>query len=156
MLRLTLIAFGNKMPAWVSQASGEFIKRLSDGIAIQLIELPILKRGKASDLARILEKEEQLLRAAIPPQSYLVALDRTGKQLSSEQLASKLAHLQQITPHLCCIIGGPEGLAEELVAECNERWSLSSLTFPHTIARVILLETIYRSWSILHNHPYHK
>ena len=156
MLKLTLIAFGNKMPDWVSQASQEFIKRLSDGISIQLIELPIMKRGKPSDLARILEKEEQLLRAAIPAQCYLVALDSTGKQFSSTQLATKLAQLQQITPHICCIIGGPEGLAPGLVAECNERWSLSTLTFPHTLARIILLETIYRSWSILHNHPYHK
>ena len=156
MLKFTLIALGNKMPEWVTQASQEFIKRLSDSIQIQLIEIPIHSRGKSSDLIRILEKEQRLIKAAIPPQVYLIALDRLGKQFSSEQLSAKLAQLQHISSHLCCIIGGPEGIAPELLELCNERWSLSSLTMPHTIARIVLLETLYRSWSILQNHPYHK
>jgi len=156
MLKFTLIALGNKMPDWVIAASQEFIKRLSDGISIQLIEIPIHSRAKSSDLSRILEKEQRLLKAAIPPQCYLIALDRLGKQFSSEQLAVKIAQLQHITSHLCCIIGGPEGLSPEILTLCDERWSLSSLTLPHTLARIVLLETLYRSWSILHNHPYHK
>ncbi len=156
MLKLTLIALGDKMPDWVCRASQEFIKRLSDNVVVQVIEIPLRKRGKSSDLTRVLEKEMQLTRAAIPSSTYLIALDRSGQQFSSEQLADKLAQLQHITSHLCCLIGGPEGLATELVAQCNERWSLSLLTLPHTLARIVLLETLYRSLSILHHHPYHK
>ena len=156
MLKLTLIVLGHKMPDWVATASNEFIKRLSDGISIQLIEIPIQKRGKSSDLARVLDKETQLIHAAIPTHAYLIALDRLGNLFSSEELAVKLNQLQHITSHLCCLIGGPEGLAPEVLSRCKERWSLSPLTLPHTIARIVLLETLYRSWSILHNHPYHK
>ena len=156
MLKLTVIALGQKMPDWVSAACQEFIKRLTDAITIQIIEIPIHKRGKASDLSRLLEKEKRLMHSVIPANAYLIALDSRGKMFTSEQLATKLAQLQHVTSHVCCLIGGPEGLDTELLAQCNERWSLSSLTLPHTLARILLLETIYRSWSILHNHPYHK
>lgn len=147
---------GNKMPTWVEGASEEFIKRLQDGIQINLIEIPLSKRGKSTDLLRILEKEMQLMRAAIPMHARIIALDKGGHMFSSEQLATKIQQLQHITSHLCFLIGGPEGLAPELLALCHEKWSLSTLTFPHTIARIVLLETLYRAWSILQHHPYHK
>jgi 23S rRNA (pseudouridine1915-N3)-methyltransferase len=118
--------------------------------------MPLIKRGKSSDVTRILEKEMLNMRAAIPNQSYLIALDKSGRMFSSEQLATQLEQLQQKTSHLCFLIGGPEGISAELLRACHERWSLSTLTFPHTIARIILLEALYRSWSILQNHPYHK
>jgi len=156
MLKITLIALGNKMPTWVDQAVQEFTKRLQDGVAVTIYEIPLLRRGKSTDLARIMEKEMALVSAAIPNGAYLIALDVTGESFSSEQLAGKLARLQQINSHLCFLIGGPEGLSLPLVARSNERWSLSKLTLPHTLARIVLMETLYRAWSILHNHPYHK
>lgn len=156
MLKITLIALGNKMPGWVDDAVQEFTKRLQDTVVLSIIEIPLIRRGKTSDLSRILEKEMALMSAAIPHNARLIALDVTGKTFSSEQLASKIERLQQISSHLCFLIGGPEGLAPELVARSDERWSLSQLTLPHTIVRIVLLEALYRAWSILQNHPYHK
>ena len=156
MLKITLISMGHKMPSWVSAACDEFIKRLQEGVSVQLVEIPLLKRGKSADLSRILEKEMLLMRAAIPHHARLIALDKSGNFFSSEQLAAHLQSLQHIASHLCFIIGGPEGLPPALLDQSHERWSLSTLTFPHALARIVLLESLYRSWSILHNHPYHK
>ena len=156
MLKITVIAVGNKMPLWVEQAIQDFSKRLQDGVAVSIIEIPLLRRGKSSDLSRLMEKEMAMMRAAIPNNARLIALDISGESFSSEQLAVKLESLQQICSHLCFLIGGPEGLAAPLVARSDERWSLSKLTLPHTLARILLLETLYRSWSIIHHHPYHK
>lgn len=156
MFKITLITVGNKMPDWVNAAVYEFSKRLQDGISLNLIEIPMTRRGKSADLPRILEKEKKAIQNAIPPSARLIALDVGGEMFSSEQLAIKLEHLQQVNSHICFLIGGPEGLASELVAISAERWSLSKLTLPHTLARIVFLEAIYRAWSILNNHPYHK
>lgn len=156
MLKITVVTMGNKMPAWVDEAAQEYTKRLQDGITLTIVEIPLIKRGKSTDISRIMEKEMALMSAAIPNNARLIALDLTGDSFSSEQLAEKIARLQQITSHLCFLIGGPEGLSSELIKRSNERWSLSKLTLPHTLVRITLLEALYRAWSILHHHPYHK
>lgn len=155
-MKITIITLGNKMPNWVEQAAKEYTKRLKEWVAVTLIEIPLLKRGKPTDLVRILEKEMIMMNAAIPSGAHLIALDSRGGSFTSEQLAVKIERLQQATSHLCFLIGGPEGLAEELLAKSNEQWSLSLLTLPHTLVRVTLLEALYRAWSIIHHHPYHK
>lgn len=144
------------MPDWVNSGVNEYAKRFHDGIQIKLIEIPLLRRNKSSDLARILEKESALTKDALPANARLIALDMLGKSFSSEELALKLTQLQQISSHLCFIIGGPEGLSNEILTLCDERWSLSKLTLPHPLVRIILLESLYRAWSIINNHPYHK
>lgn len=156
MLKITIITMGNKMPSWVNQAAQEYSKRLQDGVTLSIIEIPLIKRGKSTDISRILEKEMGLMKAAVPNNARIIALELTGESFTSEELAEKIAGLQQITSHLCFLIGGPEGLARELVGSCHERWSLSKLTLPHTLVRITLLEALYRAWSIIHNHPYHK
>lgn len=144
------------MPHWVNQGAQEYIKRLQDNILLNIIEIPLLRRGKSADIARIMEKEMNLMQAAIPQGSRLIALDITGETFTSKQLAEKLERLQHISSHLCFLVGGPEGLSPELVARCDERWSLSKLTLPHPLVRIVFLEAFYRAWSILKNHPYHK
>jgi 23S rRNA (pseudouridine1915-N3)-methyltransferase len=156
MLKITIVTLGNKMPTWVDQAVKEYAKRLQDHVALNIIELPLIRRGKSTDLSRILDKEMMLMSAAIPPQARLIALDLKGDSFSSEQLALKIDRLQHIASHWCFLIGGPEGLSSELITRSDERWSLSMLTLPHTLVRVTLLEALYRSWSIINNHPYHK
>ena len=156
MLEITLIAMGNKMPTWVTEASTEFTKRLREAFKLHLIEIPLLKRGSPHELARILDKEATRLNTTIPPDAHLIALDLSGTTFSSENLAKHLGHLQHITSHLCFVIGGPEGLPQSCLRASRERWSLSTLTLPHPLARVVLLEALYREWSILNNHPYHK
>jgi 23S rRNA (pseudouridine1915-N3)-methyltransferase len=156
MFKLTIIALGNKMPKWVEEAADAFSKRLQDGITLNLIEIPLFKRGKSADLSRILEKEKGLIEAAIPTGTRVIALDLSGTEFTSEALASRLEHLQKVNSHLCFLIGGPEGLPKKMVQNSHERWALSKLTLPHTLARIVFLEAIYRAWSILNNHPYHR
>jgi 23S rRNA (pseudouridine1915-N3)-methyltransferase len=156
MLKITIITVGNKMPDWVAQGSADYAKRFNDGIQVKIIEIPLIRRTKFSDLARILEKEASAIKETLPSSARLIALDIEGKSFSSEQLALKITQLQQISSHLCFLIGGPEGLSQEIIERCDERWSLSKLTLPHPLVRIILLETLYRAWSIINNHPYHK
>lgn len=156
MMKMTVIACGNKMPAWVDEATQEYGKRLQEFVSLSLIEIPLVKRTKASDLARIMEKEAQLILQAIPSGARVIALAIEGDRFGSEKLAEKLNQLQQRHSHVCFIIGGPEGLSPATLAHCQERWSLSPLTLPHPLVRIILLETIYRAFAINHNHPYHK
>lgn len=156
MLKITIITLGNKMPDWVTQGSNEYAKRFSDGIAVKIIEIPLMRRSKSSDLNRILEKETALIKESIPTGARLIALDVEGKTFSSEELAAKITQLQQINSHFCLIIGGPEGLSRDIVSLCDERWSLSKLTLPHPLVRIMLLETLYRAWTIINGHPYHK
>lgn len=156
MLKITIIALGNKMPDWVTLGSNEYAKRFHDNIQVKIIEIPLIRRSKSSDLARILEKETTLIKDVLPTSARLIAMDMLGKSFSSDDLAHKISHLQQISSHLCFIIGGPEGLSTEILTLCDERWSLSRLTLPHPLVRIILLEALYRAWSIINNHPYHK
>ncbi|KTC88978.1 Ribosomal RNA large subunit methyltransferase H [Fluoribacter dumoffii] len=144
------------MPDWVTQGSNEYAKRFNDGIQLKIIEIPLIRRSKSSDLSRIMEKEAVLMKDALPNGARLIALEIEGKAFSSEELALKISHLNQTTSHLCFLIGGPEGLSQDILKLCDERWSLSKLTLPHPLVRIILLETLYRAWSIINNHPYHK
>lgn len=156
MFKITLIACGDKMPAWVNEATAEYTKRLKEFAQVNLIEIPLIKRTKSSDTARIMDKEASQVLAAIPSNCRVIALEIGGDTFSSEKLAVKIEGLQQICSHLCLIIGGPEGLSAQVLSHCQERWSLSQLTLPHPLVRIVLLETLYRAWSIINNHPYHK
>ncbi|MFC3908578.1 23S rRNA (pseudouridine(1915)-N(3))-methyltransferase RlmH [Legionella dresdenensis] len=156
MFKITVIACGNKMPDWVNAAADEFSKRLKEYVNFNLIEIPLAKRSKASDLNRIMEKESTLIIEAIPKGSRVIALEINGSTFSSEKLADKFQAMQHTNSHLCILIGGPEGLSRQTLEHCHESWSLSALTLPHPIVRIVLLEAIYRAWSIINNHPYHK
>jgi 23S rRNA (pseudouridine1915-N3)-methyltransferase len=156
MQKVTVCAVGQKMPKWVNEASQELAKRLHQKIQLEWIELPLLKRSTNQQLSQILEKELQLFLDAIPTKAHLITLDAQGKLFSSEKLAARMSELQQLSSHWCIVIGGPEGLHPQLKAKALESWSLSPLTFPHPLVRLILLESLYRSWCIQNNHPYHK
>lgn len=156
MFKITIISVGQKMPAWVSEAVAEYTKRLQEFTELKWVEVPLTHRPKHCDLQKIMDKERQLIDRAIPKGAYIVALAIDGKTFSSEELAKNLGKLALITSHLCLIIGGPEGLTEHTLSQANERWSLSALTLPHPLVRVILAEALYRAHAINANHPYHK
>ncbi len=156
MLKITLITIGAKMPSWVEQGAREYAKRLKETAQLKIIEIPLTKRGKSSNLNRILEKEADEIISNLPSQARIIALDIEGKTFSSPELAIKINQLQLETSHLCFIIGGPEGLMDKVLELSHEKWSLSKLTLPHPLVRVILLEALYRAWSINAGHPYHK
>ena len=144
------------MPGWVDEASRDFIKRLPPEIKINSILLPLIKRGKNPDIPRIVRDESRKLLAAVPRDSLLVVLDVLGRPVTTMKLASMLESWLQQAQDLSIIIGGPDGVSAELLSKASIKLSLSGLTFPHPLVRVILLEQIYRAWSILNNHPYHR
>lgn len=144
------------MPGWVEQASQDFIKRLPPEIKINAVLLPLIKRGKNPDISRIVRDESQKLLGAVPKDSLLVVLDVLGKPVTTMKLSSILETWLQQAQDISIVIGGPDGVSDELLSKAAMKLSLSALTFPHTLVRVILLEQIYRAWSILNNHPYHR
>ena len=144
------------MPAWVEEASLDFIKRMPAEIKINSILLPLIKRGKNPDIPRIVRDESRKILSAIPKGSTLVVLDVLGQSVTTMKLSSLLESWLQHGQDISIVIGGPDGVSDELLSASSLKISLSALTFPHTLARVILLEQIYRAWSILNNHPYHR
>jgi len=144
------------MPTWVEQGYQEYAKRLGSELQLLLHELAPERRGKSADTKRILQKEGERMLQAIPANCDVIGLDRQGQQLSTEMLADKLQHWLGAGRDLALLIGGPEGLAPACLQQAQLRLSFSAMTFPHPLVRVILAEQIYRAYSILKNHPYHK
>ncbi|MVF13342.1 23S rRNA (pseudouridine(1915)-N(3))-methyltransferase RlmH [Ketobacter sp. MCCC 1A13808] len=155
-MRIRLIAVGTKMPAWVDQGFNEYQKRLNQDLTLELTEIAAGKRGKNADLARITEKEGQQMLAAIHPQDHVITLDVPGKPHSTESLSERLELLMHSGKHISLLIGGPEGLSTRCRQAAQESWSLSALTLPHPLVRILVAEQLYRAWSILKGHPYHR
>lgn len=155
-MRVQLVAVGGKMPAWVQQGYAEYAKRLPKELHPKLVELSLGGRGKNSSVTEAIEQEGQQMLAAIPDNHHVVALDVTGKSWSTPELARQLEHWRMLGRDLSLLIGGPDGLAQPCLDRAQQRWSLSPLTLPHPLVRVVLIEQLYRAWTILQNHPYHK
>jgi len=144
------------MPAWVYQACDEYIKRLPRELQLNIIEVPLIKRGKNPDIWRISRDESRKIMEAVPSGCALVALDVMGKRLTTEKLATTLDRWMQQGKDIAIVIGGPDGLSDELLQQAEQRLSLSDMTFPHPLARIIIVEQLYRAWSIISHHPYHR
>ena len=151
-----LIAVGEKMPRWVQEGYGEYAKRLPAECALKLVEIAPGKRGKNADIARAMRDEGERMLAAIPKGAHVVALEVKGRDWSTEQLAEQLDGWMAGGRDIALLVGGPEGLADGCRARADQQWSLSPLTLPHPLVRVLLAEQLYRAWSILRNHPYHR
>jgi 23S rRNA (pseudouridine1915-N3)-methyltransferase len=155
-MKLKLLAVGTRMPSWVEAGCNEYGKRMPPELRIETIEIALGARGKNQPASKAIEKESQALLKAIGAQDFVVALDVIGRSLSTEQLATKLADWQMNGRDVCLIIGGPDGLSAECLARADMRWSLSDLTLPHPLVRIVLMEQMYRAWTINANHPYHR
>jgi 23S rRNA (pseudouridine1915-N3)-methyltransferase len=155
-MKLSLIAVGTKMPDWVQAGFMEYARRFSRDMPLELLEIPAGKRGKNADIKRILELEGEKMLAAVTKGSRIVTLEVNGDNWSSPQLAQRLEQWQQDGRDIALLIGGPEGLAPACIAASEAKWSLSALTLPHPMVRVVLAEALYRAWSISTNHPYHR
>ncbi|HSC75365.1 MAG TPA: 23S rRNA (pseudouridine(1915)-N(3))-methyltransferase RlmH [Pseudomonadales bacterium] len=155
-MKLTIVAVGTRMPDWVQAGYSEYAKRLPRECALELKEIPLATRGKNADIARAIEKESEAMLAAIPAQERVIALDVLGKPQTTDSLANALRHWQMQGGNTSLLIGGPDGLSTECLNRASQRWSLSGLTLPHPLVRIVLAEQLYRAWSLLHNHPYHR
>ena len=154
-MKLKLIAVGTKMPGWVTTGFTEYQRRFPRDMALQLVEIPAGKRGKNADIARILEKEGEAMLAHTQG-CRIVTLDIPGKPWDTPQLAQQLERWQMDGRDVAILIGGPEGLAPACKQAAEQSWSLSNLTLPHPLVRVLMAESLYRAWSINNNHPYHR
>jgi 23S rRNA (pseudouridine1915-N3)-methyltransferase len=154
-MRVTLVAVGQRMPGWVTEGFSEYSKRLRSRLPIELIEIPAAKRG-SGDVARSMSEEGKRMLAAARPQDHVVALDEHGKLRTSLELSRWLAARLQSGNDLVFMVGGADGFAPEVLARADERWSLSALTLPHALVRVVFAEQIYRAVTLLDGHPYHR
>ena len=159
MIQVTVITVGNLKESYWRDAVAEYEKRLCafcKPTLIQLKEAKMPENPSEGEIRSALADEGQRILAAIPPRSYRIALCVEGKQFSSEELASKLEGVLTENGNLCLVIGSSHGLSDEVKSACQLRLSVSKLTFPHQMMRVLLLEVLYRAFSIIKGTKYHK
>jgi len=144
------------MPRWVDDGVKEYNKRLPRDVSLEFLEIPLGTRGKNPDIAKAIKQESDSLLSAVDKKDFVVALEVKGQSWSTEVLAQKLETWQMDGRNLALLVGGPDGLSDACRARANQMWSLSALTLPHPIVRVILAEQLYRAWTITQNHPYHR
>lgn len=155
-MQIHLIAVGNRMPTWVELGYQDYAKRLPPECALRLHEIPAGKRGKNADIVRLTRQEGEKMAALIPKGARVIALEVGGRAWSTEQLSARLDSWMGDGRDVALLVGGPEGLERGLSASADECWSLSPLTLPHPLVRIVLAEQLYRAWSILKGHPYHR
>lgn len=155
-MKLQLVAVGTKMPAWVEQGFAEYARRFPGDMPLELCEIAAGKRGKNADIRRILHKEGEQMLAAVPKGSRIVTLEVLGRPWTTPQLAEQLQRWQLDGRDVSLLVGGPEGLSPECQAAAEQSWSLSPLTLPHPMVRVLIAEALYRAWSVNNSHPYHR
>ena len=146
-MRVTILSVGHKMPAWIQEGFQEYVRRMPPEIRVDLVEL---KPGKSKD------DEGRAMLEALPGGATLVALDERGKGLSTRELATTLSDWMREAVQPCFAIGGADGLADAVKQRAARTISLSALTLPHQLVRVVLAEQLYRAWTILARHPYHR
>ena len=155
-MKIKILSLGEKPPKWVSQGYDEYKKRLSKSIPLELIELPIAKRTKTGNPKLWMEQESKTILGKLNPSDHLVILDVASKVISTEDLADKMSNWKQNSPNVVILIGGPDGIDKSIKDIAKEKISISKMTFPHPIVRIIIAEQLYRAYTILEGHPYHK
>ena len=155
-MRIHLLAVGTRMPSWVVEGYREYTRRLPRECSLHLVEIPPAKRHKSMTVEQARQQEGQALLAALPKDCKVVALDVRGKPWSTETLAAQLDDWLLSGRDVALLVGGPDGLSDACLERANQRWSLSALTYPHALVRIVLAEQLYRAWTINTGHPYHR
>jgi len=155
-VKITILAVGHRMPDWVTLAWDDYAKRMPSDWAITLKEIKPEPRTSGKTPQQMMAAEAKRIDASLPEHTLRIALDEHGKDLSTQAFANQLQSWHQASQNIAMIIGGPDGLDPELKANCDGLMRLSSMTMPHPMVRVVLIEQLYRAWSILNSHPYHR
>ena len=158
-MQLVIVAVGHKMPAWIESGFAEYAKRMPPELRIELREVKPEARSSSNNAATVMQREAARIEAvlgSLSKQLRIVALDERGKDWTTMQLAEQLTGWQREGGDVALLIGGADGLDPALKARAQTLVRLSSLTLPHGMVRVLLAEQLYRAWSILNNHPYHR
>jgi len=155
-MQLLVAAVGQRMPGWVSEAWIEYARRMPPGLRLSLREISLAKRGKNADTKRLTATESTALYEAMPTRARVIALVVRGQSWSTEKLAANLQDWMGDGRDVGFMIGGPDGIAHDIMQNADSRWSLGPLTLLHPLVRVVLAEQLYRAWTITQNHPYHR
>jgi len=155
-MHIHLIAVGTRMPSWVVEGYQEYAKRLPRECCLQLTEVPLSKRHKSLTAAQAKQQEGQAMLAALPKDCTVIALDVGGKAWGTEDLARRLGDWLGSGRDVALLVGGPDGLSPSCLERADQRWSLSALTYPHSLVRIVLAEQLYRAWTLNTGHPYHR
>jgi 23S rRNA (pseudouridine1915-N3)-methyltransferase len=156
MLRLLLIAASQRQPGWVDEGFVDYADRVRGRAKLELKVVPLARRPVGAPVERAIADEADRLLAAVPVGAHVVALAEDGKPWTTADLAAKLETWMQRGAPVAFLIGGPDGLGRACLDRAAERWSLSKLTLPHGLVRVVAAEALYRAWSVLERHPYHR
>jgi len=155
-VEIHIVALGAKLPDWMEVAVTNYAKRIQGLFRLKVTEIPIPKRSKSQALQKAIKIEGDRMLAAIHDDAFVVALDVKGKSISTLDLVNQIEKIKQSHPKLCFLIGGPDGLHQSCLQRANTSWSLSNMTLPHGLARIMLVEQLYRAQSIQTGHPYHR
>lgn len=155
-MRLRVLAIGQRMPGWVSDGWSEYARRFPRQLALELRELPALRRSRNADIPELRERESAALLAAAGSAGRVIVLDGAGRQWSTAELAAELSEWMRLGSDVHFLVGGPDGLSRECVRRADSSWSLGRLTLPHPLVRLVVAEQLYRAWTITQNHPYHR
>ena len=155
-MQIQLINVAQKMPAWVDAACDDYLKRMPREISLKLVTVPLAARRAKQSAERQKQRESELIIDKLTPGSLNLALDERGEQWSSQDWSRQLQRWMFEFPRVNLIIGGPDGLTRQCLEHCQHRVSLGRMTMPHALVKVVLLEQLYRAWSILQGHPYHR
>ena len=156
MLKVDLIAVGRRPPSWITQAIYHYSRRMEHECTLQILEVKTADRKKKNSIIACQKDEAKLLSRFLNPEARKVAMDSRGIIWSTKQLSEKVSVWSQDTNHFQFLIGGPDGLALDLLNKADEIWSLSNLTFPHLIVRLLVVEQCYRALMINANRAYHR
>ncbi|WP_454006592.1 23S rRNA (pseudouridine(1915)-N(3))-methyltransferase RlmH [Alcaligenes sp. Marseille-Q7550] len=155
-MKLIVIAVGQRMPDWVEQGWQEYARRMPADCALELREIKAEPRSGGKTPAQMMQAEAKRIEAAIPAQALRIALDERGKDMTTVKLAQELERWRGEGRDIAILVGGPDGLDAALKQSCHGMLRLSSLTLPHPLVHILLAEQLYRAWSVMTGHPYHR